>query len=106
METVSIGYSSLVSDAQHIRASRNGGVVELVHRDNGLAVASVPRDGFFGLRPGDVIVRVQGSAITTTDSFTAALEALHADQATFTVRRAGATLDVRVPRHHGFDLFL
>jgi S1-C subfamily serine protease len=100
------GYSGIVANDNHIRATQNGTVVELVHTADTLVVATLPPEGFFGLRVGDVIVKVDGKDVTTTDSFTYALNTAKSDKAVFTVKRSGAQLELSVDRRHGFDRFI
>ena len=97
-ETISISDS-------HIHSSKNGQTIDLNLKQGALVVSAIPSAGFFGLKVGDTILKIDGKAVSSTKDFTEALDHSGAT-ATFSVVRGRSQTEVVVQRHGGFDRFI
>lgn len=88
-----------------IKASADDSVVELKLVGNSLVVDTLPANGFYGLKVGDRISKVNGATIQSTDAFISALGTSTDKVAAFQVVRANHTLELPIPEK-GYSWFL
>jgi S1-C subfamily serine protease len=99
-------YSETISiNDSHIHSDRNGRIIDIERKQGALVVTSLPSDGFFGLKVGDTIAKIDGKPVSSTSDFTAVL-GKSGPTATFSIIRAGSPMDIVVQRHGGFDRFI
>lgn len=99
-------YSETISiNDSHIRSDKNGQVIDIDRKQGALVVAALPSDGFFGLKVGDTIAKIDGKPVSSTKDFTTVLSE-SGPTATFSIIRAGSPMDMVVQRHGGFDRFI
>lgn len=97
-ETISINDSRIHSD-------KNGQIIDIEREQGALVVTAVPSNGFFGLKVGDTIAKIDGKTVSSTKDFTTVLNE-SGRTATFSIIRAGSPMDIVVQRHGGFDRFI
>lgn len=93
-----------ISDSR-IHSDKNGRIVDIDRKQDALVVSALPGDGFFGLKVGDTIAKIDGKPVSSTKDFTTVLSE-SGPTATFSIIRAGSPLDIVVQRHGGFDRFI
>jgi len=87
-----------------IVASANDAVIKLTMHGNALTVSAVPANGFYGLKVGDVITKVNGDDIHSTNAFIAALDKSRNGIAAFDVSRDSKSLSLPIPKK-GYSWF-
>jgi S1-C subfamily serine protease len=88
-----------------IRATANKNVVELKLEDTLLVVSSTPAEGFYGLKTGDRVVKVNGNDVHTTQGFIDDLDKSKDDVANVQILRNGQIMSVSIPKK-GYSIFL
>lgn len=87
-----------------IKASANDAIIELKMIGESLVVVTVPNDGFYGLKVGDHIIKVNGDDIHTTDAFISSLDSSTDNLANFEIERDNTSLKLVVPKK-GYSWF-
>ncbi len=88
-----------------IKASADDAVIELKLVGDSLVVDTLPARGFYGLKVGDRISKINGTTIQSTDAFIAALEKSIDKIAKFQVIRANHMFELPIPEK-GYSWFL
>lgn len=114
--TLAIGLSLLATEANaftvykidieksFIKASADDDVIKLTMVGKTLTVGTVPANGFYGLKAGDQITKVNSIDIHGTDGFVSALDNSTKGIATFQLLRDGRELSLSIPKK-GYSWF-
>lgn len=88
----------------YIKASAGDDVVKLTMVGDSLTVSALPANGFYNLKVGDQIIKVNAADIHGTDAFIAALDNSKNKVAAFQVLRDGKILNLPIPKK-GYSWF-
>jgi hypothetical protein len=92
-------------DDSLIRATANKNVVELKLEGSALLVSNTPAEGFYGLKTGDRVVKVNGNDVHTTQGFIDDLDKSKDDVANIQILRNNRITSVSMPKK-GYSIFL
>lgn len=92
-------------DDSLIRATANQVVVELQLKDDSLVVSETPSEGFYGLKAGDHVIKVNGNDVHTTQDFIDDLEKSGGDVANVQILRNDQIVSLSIPKK-GYSIFL